>query len=234
MTFEIQRLGPTDLGLLLDLQDQVHAAQPDPSTFQLSTPEFLEYCLAAGGRCYRAVHRGESVGYRIVYFPRDRPFNLAKDTTLPAAEYPTVAHCDTIGVLPAWRGHGLARRMNARALADLADTGTRHLFATSAPSNPHGVRALVEAGFRTIGLVEKFGGKLRFLLYRPYPSPWPPPTGPGPNESAERVVPLADTEALTYAHAAGWVGSDVRLDAPGGPALRMLRCPLPVVPRARG
>lgn len=230
MTIGIQRLGPADLGLLLDLQEKIHAAQPDPDTFQRSTPEFLAYCLADGGRCYRAVHGDETVAYRIVYFPRERPFNLAIDTTVPAAEYGTVAHFDTIGVLPDWRGHGLARRLNSRALTDLADTGTRHILATSAPTNPYGVRALTEAGARAIGVVEKFGGKLRLLFYRPYPQAWPaaPATGAQPVAAARRHVALVDTAALVDAFRQGWVGDGVRFAASGAADLRMVRSCLPV------
>src|SRR5436309_2157385 len=76
MTFDVHRLGPEDLGLLLGLQERVHSALADPSVFQTSTPEFIAYCLADGGRCYGVVHGGETVAYRMVYFPRDRAFNL--------------------------------------------------------------------------------------------------------------------------------------------------------------
>jgi hypothetical protein len=48
----------------------------------------------------------------MVCFPRDRDFNLAKDTPLPPSECARVAHWDTIAVLPEWRDHGLARLMN--------------------------------------------------------------------------------------------------------------------------
>ncbi|MEU2389512.1 GNAT family N-acetyltransferase [Streptomyces sp. NPDC007369] len=226
MTFDVQRLGPADLGLILDLQDRVRAALPDPSVFQTSTPEFIAYCLADGGRCYRVVHDGEPVAYRMVYFPRDRAFNLARDTTLPAAQYDAVAHWDTVAVLPEWRGHGLARLMNVRALGDLADTGVRHVFATSSPANPHGVRTLAEAGFHPVGLVEKFGGKLRFLLYRPYPQPWPAPTADRA-EPAERVVAFSDTGELARAFRDGWSGAGLRFDGRAGARLRMLRRPLP-------
>jgi GNAT superfamily N-acetyltransferase len=249
--FDVQRLGPADLGMILDLQDRIRSALPDPSVFQTSTPEFIAYCLADGGRCYRVVYEGEPVAYRMVYFPRDRAFNLAKDTTLPASRYEAVAHWDTVAVLPAWRGHGLARLMNARALRELTDTGIRHVFSTSSPANPHGVRTLMEAGFQPVGLVEKFGGKLRFLLYRPYPQPWPDPPaappgpGPGPAHAGpeERLIAFSAADELAQAFRDGWSSAGLRFDEPadlGGPVrrgparLRMVRRPLPfrlVAPR---
>lgn len=220
MTFRVRRLGPADLGLLLDLQDRIHAGLPDKSTFQTSTPEFVSYCLADGGRCYGVGHKKETVAYRIVYFPRDRDFNLAKDSALPTAEHDWVAHWDTIAVLPEWRGYGLARLMNSTALSELAGTPFRHLFATSSPRNPHGVRSLVDAGFRPIRLLVKFGGKLRFLCYRPTPHGWD--TTP----AAARSVPMSATGELDQAFTAGWVGAGVEF--PGtGPRLRLERRPLP-------
>lgn len=246
MTFDVRRLGPGDLELLLGLQERIASALPDPGIFQTSTPEFIAYCLGDGGRCYGVLHHGETVAYRIVYFPRDRPFNLAKDSALPPEEHTAVGHWDTVAVLPGWRGHGLARLMNARALADVADladgadgadgvdgpdaadgsdTGIRHLFATSSPLNPHGVRTLSEAGFQPIGIVRKFGGKLRFLLYRPNPQGWPP----APAGTPERTVPFPDIGALEEAFRDGWTGAgiDFDVDGPGPARLRMHRRPPP-------
>ncbi|GAA0343772.1 GNAT family N-acetyltransferase [Streptomyces blastmyceticus] len=223
MTFDVRRLGPGDLGLLLDLQERVGSALPDPSVFQTSTPEFIAYCLADGGRCYGVVRDGETVAYRIVYFPRDREFNLAKDTALPPAEYHRVGHWDTVAVLPEWRGFGLARLMNTRALAELADADIRHLFATSSPANPHGVRTLLEAGFQPVALVRKFGGRLRFLLYRPSPARWPAAPGGLP----ERTVACSATGELERAFQEGWTGTGIVLGEPGHPRLRMRRLPLP-------
>ena len=168
---KIRKLGPADLDLILTLQEQIVSGLDDKRIFQRSSPEFISYCLHQGGRCY-AIKNGEAVAYRMIYFPRDRQFNLCVDVALPLAERPFVAHWDTIAVLPDWRGLGCSRKFNARALEDLADTDMRHLFATSSPHNPYGTRALMEAGFRPIKLVVKFGGNLRFLFYRPYPGEW--------------------------------------------------------------
>jgi GNAT superfamily N-acetyltransferase len=217
----IRQLGIADLELILDLQSRIHAALPHESVFQLSTREFIAYCLSDGGRCYGATWRGETVAYRMVYFPRAREFNLAKDTALPPSEHGRVAHWDTIAVLPAWRGFGISRLLNARALTDLARTDIRHLFATSSPRNSHGVRTLLATGFRPIRMVEKFGGKLRFLLYRPYPAEWGPPEDDG-----LLMLDLRATKELAAAFEAGWAGSAITIGA-GGSWLSMRRHSLP-------
>jgi ribosomal protein S18 acetylase RimI-like enzyme len=221
--FDIQRLGPDDLGLILDLQTRVVSSLADKNLFQPSTPEFISYCLADGGRCYGVLHGSETVAYRMVYFPRDREFNLAKDSALPAAEHHHVGHWDTIAVLPQWRGNGLARILNARALADLAQTDIRHLFATSSPHNPHGVRTLLETGFRQVKLVRKFGGKLRFLFYRPHPEEWPPT----PDRAEERLVAPSAIDDLEQAFREGWTGVGITVDGPNTVHFRMTRQPLP-------
>ncbi|MFJ3303895.1 GNAT family N-acetyltransferase [Streptomyces sp. NPDC086549] len=221
--FDIRPLGPADLGLVLDMQERISSSLMEKDIFQTSTPEFISYCLADGGRCYGVSYGRETVAYRMVYFPRDREFNLSRDTSLPPSEYRHVGHWDTIAVLPEWRGHGLARLMNARALADLAGTDIRHLFATSSPKNPHGVRSLIEAGFRPVDLVRKFGGKLRFLFYRPSPGGWAAASGGG----TEASVPLSSTDELERAFQDGWTGIRVAHDERGVAHLRMKRQPLP-------
>ncbi|AXK31840.1 GNAT family N-acetyltransferase [Streptomyces armeniacus] len=221
--FRLRPLAPADLGLILDLQERVRSSLDDPGIFQLSTPEFVSYCLGGGGKCYAVTHGAETVAYRIVYFPRGRDFNLAKDTPLPSAEYPYVGHWDTVAVLPEWRGHGLARLMNARALADLSETEIRHLFATSSPNNPHGVRSLLETGFRPFRLVRKFGGRLRFLFYRPTPADWPAM----PDGGDERHIGLDAVSELERAFDAGWTGTGIEHHERDGASLRMRRCPLP-------
>lgn len=220
--FEVVRLTPADTGLILELQEKVCAGLADATVFQPSSPEFISYCLAAGGRCYGVRRGGETVAYRIVYFPQDREFNLARDSALPPGEYPLVAHWDTVAVLPAWRGHRLAALMNTTALADMAVTRYRHLFATSAPANPHGVRTLIAAGFRPVKVVRKFGGRLRFLLYRPNPGGWPPA---GPRQ-ARREIPLDATDELSHAFSSGWVGTAVETAGPAG-CLTLAREPVP-------
>ncbi len=234
--FAVERLGPQALGLLLDLQERIHSGLPDPSVFQRSSAEFLSYCLADGGRCYAVRHRGDTVAYRIVYFPRDREFNLAKDVPLPPREYAHVAHWDTIAVLPEWRGHRLSALMNTRALTDLEETGIRHLFATSSPRNPHGVRSLIGAGFRPVRLVEKFGGNLRFLFYRPFPGGWDPAQDDAAHgthdDTGAKLLALSATGDLRAAFASGWIGTGIHMGAAtatngGAPRLRMRRRPLP-------
>ncbi|MDC0773762.1 GNAT family N-acetyltransferase [Streptomyces sp. HD] len=225
--FTLRRLGPADLGLLLDLQERIRSSLPDPDVFQTSTPEFISYCLADGGRCYGVSHESAAVAYRMVYFPRDRDFNLAKDTALPPSEYALVAHWDTIAVLPEWRGHGLARLLNSRALSDVASLDVRHLYATSSPKNPHGIGSLMRAGFRPVRLVRKFGGKLRLLFYRPTPAPWTS----GRSGEPERSVPLSAINELEEVLRDGWIGIRLTDDDRLGPCLSLRRHSLPFVDR---
>lgn len=218
--FEIRRLGAENVGLILEMQERIYSELPDKSVFQRSTVEFISYCLGHGGRCYGVQHHGETIAYRMVYFPRNRAFNLAKDVRIPLEEYHRVAQWDTIAVLPEWRGNGLSGLMNTRALADLADTGMRHLLATSSPRNPHGIRSLIKAGFRPIQIKLKFGGKLRLLFYRPFPDGWP-----DVDPTVIEEVSLSATSELRTAFRGGWVGKDVRIEGSTSKLL-IQHCPL--------
>ena len=200
--FTLRYLEPVDLELILEMQQQISEDLLDPSVFQTSTSEFIAYCLDGGGRVYGVSHGERTVAYRIVYYPRDRNFNLARYSSLPAEQHGCVAQWDTIGVLPEWRGNGLVRLLNTQALADVARSEFRHLFATTSPANPSGIRAMFSAGFRAMRLFERFEGRLRFLGYRRAQSPWPAPD----TDSAHRSIPLGATDELRDALAQGWVG----------------------------
>ncbi|MFK3672302.1 GNAT family N-acetyltransferase [Leifsonia aquatica] len=187
------------------MQEVIYDGLSDKSTFQRSTSEFVAYCLTDGGACFGVfAPDGSLVAYRLSYFPRDREFNLGAGR-VPPSEYAYVAHMDTTAVLPSWRRHGLANQLNAKVLKALRGTEVRHLFATASPFNPNSVRALLNTGLRTIDMIEKFGGKLRLLFYRPFPDEWEDLAEGGP----EWHVPLSDVSALKKLMSVGAIGMKV-------------------------
>ena len=203
--FTFRRLRTGDFHLIIDMQQQIYESLHDKDTFQLSTAEFISYCLDGGGFIYSAHHADSIVGYRIIYLPRERDFNLSRDIPLPRPEQLKVAHFDTVAVLPQWRGFGLSRSLSDLALSGLASTDVRHLFATTSPRNPYSLIQLIAAGFRPVRLGVKFGGKTRILCYRPYPEMWLA----ADSDLDARLVPLTATEDLVAAFRAGWVGFGV-------------------------
>lgn len=222
---DLRLLCADDIEHVLDVQDRIRSALDDEDLFPPSTRRFVAHCLAGGGFLYGGFHDGELVGYRIVHLPREHEFTLARHIPLPAGEWPRVAHFDTVAVLPEWRGHGISGVLNRRALADLRDREFRHVLATSSPRNPHGIRQLMAAGFRPVRFVERVGGTIRLLSYRPLPHGWPDVDG----DSPERVVPLSDLLSLAAVLRSGWVGHEVIPDTDGF-RLRVRRHPAPYLP----
>jgi hypothetical protein len=119
----------------------------------------------------------------------------------------------------------LRRRVRAadHRVPDGLRTEVRHLFATSSPVNPHGVRTLLETGFQPVALLRKFGTRLRFLLYRPSPDSRPAP----PAGQPERTVACSATKELEDAFRDDWTGTGIILDDPAQPRLQMQRLPFP-------
>ena len=122
-----------------------------------------------------------------------------------------------MAVLPRWRGFSLSRALNQQALSALRETDIRHLFATSSPRNPYGLRQLMAVGFRSVRLGVKFGGKMRVLSYRPFPEDMAPAAA----DLGERSIPLTATTNLDVAFRTGWVG--VGVETSGTDSLMRLR-----------
>ncbi|MBC9008946.1 GNAT family N-acetyltransferase [Acetobacter sicerae] len=108
---------------------------------------------------------GRLVGYRFVYFPRDRAFNLARGR-LANNELAYVAHLDTTCFVPEWRGKGLGKFLAHTALSEVQKLGLHHVFATVAPNNIASMRAMFASGLEIIDFDPDFKGKERYIFYR--------------------------------------------------------------------
>ena len=90
-------------------------------TLELNTAYFyLIFCSDFGQTCLIAQQNHQIAGVLVGYRP---------------PKHPDTAFCWQIGVLPAWRGQGLARRMLEAWLALPANQDARWLTATVAASN---------------------------------------------------------------------------------------------------
>jgi len=198
---EIRSLDLSHLEDILEIQDKVIEALPKKEVLQPSTREFEIYCLTGGGICLGAFceETGKLIAYRIAYFPMDREFNLARGY-VPDTEVEKVAHLDTTAVLPEWRRRGLADQLNFEMMECLKVSGMKHLFCTVSPYNPGSMFAIIKTGSRPIKLINIFGGKLRFLCYRPLPNEWPVA------DAEEKRVFWDDLDSLKSYLSKGFIG----------------------------
>ena len=67
-----------------------------------------------------------------------------------------------ISVSPAWRGHGLQRRLIMQRMAMAPENAV--LFSTAAPANRHSWNNLLECGFHVRAITDQYCGHTRYLM----------------------------------------------------------------------
>jgi hypothetical protein len=89
------------------------------------------------------------------------------DVGLPHTALEKVANFQMVCVHPYFRGNGLALRMNRLSLDQLREHGTyEHICATVSPHNIWNLDILLKSGFHIRNLKPKYGGKMRYIMYR--------------------------------------------------------------------
>lgn len=151
---------------IMDLQDLIVRELNDPDLFHPDSIHFIRDRIRKKGRIIGIIFEKKLIAYRIISFPGSDPDNLGIDLELPEHELQKVAHLEFFVVHPAYRGDALQLKALPAAISVLHDFGYEHLCATVSPKNYPAVSNLLKGGFVIKGLKEKYGGKLRYILYQ--------------------------------------------------------------------
>lgn len=92
--------------------------------------------------------------------------NLGRDLDWPADVLEKCAHIDSVCVRPAFRGHGLQKRLGILAEQRLKEMGIERLLATVHPENAASLRSMLTLGFRIGTTNIKYGGLPRHVLLK--------------------------------------------------------------------
>ncbi|MFZ5570799.1 MAG: hypothetical protein ACOZF0_10360 [Thermodesulfobacteriota bacterium] len=131
--------------------------------------EFMKRHVRAQGRIFGVIVDERVVAFRNIFFPEpeDTEWNLGINLGFSRTDLVSVVNFQMVCVHPDFRGNNLALRMNLQALRYLRAARThRHVCATVSPYNYWNVRVLLESGFVIRNIKPKYGGKLRFIVYR--------------------------------------------------------------------
>ena len=163
-TIRFAVLGPGDVDAVLALHLAATGAVGRSDLIKPEDRGFFERMLGEEGRVIGAFRARELTGYGVlqVHLPPSedaRPYFGLKPSD-------PLAKLAGAGVRPDRWGGGLHDEFIARRVAEGARLGITHLYATSAPGNGPSWANLMGGGFAVRALVEKYGGHLRFLLYR--------------------------------------------------------------------
>lgn len=209
-----EALGPADVDRVFALHLAAIAAS-EPGLVKPEDRDFFVRILGGEGRALGAFRDGRLVGYGILQVDLPPSEDARPYLGIPPAQ--GLAKLAGAGVLPEERGAGLHDLFIDWRVAEGARLGIAHLYATAAPGNRNSWANLMAGGFAVAGLVEKYGGALRYLLHRRADAPTAiraaePPAEPG----AGLWIPCADPDAQRAALARGRLGLRWRPRAAGG------------------
>lgn len=170
----LTRLGEEYLPQVMGLQSLILKNLRHPDLMAPISADFMREHFEERGFILGILVDRCLIAYRIVYFPRsqDKEFNMGFDMGLSETQRSKVANLQMVCVHPDYRGNSLALKLNRIALRLLSEQRIyRHVFATVSPFNVWNLRILIKNSFRIARLKNKYGGKLRYIVYQNLQNP---------------------------------------------------------------
>ncbi|MFL5260465.1 MAG: GNAT family N-acetyltransferase [Hyphomicrobiales bacterium] len=157
-------LTPGDLDAIFSLHLEALAAVGRPELVKPESKEFFERMLAGAGRVIGASRDGALIAYGVLQF--DLPSSEDARPLLALDSGDDLAKLAGASVHPSVWGKGLHDALIGRRIEEAGRLAIRHLYSTSAPGNARSWANLLDRGFCVRGIIEKYGGHLRYVLYR--------------------------------------------------------------------
>ncbi|MBK8175645.1 MAG: hypothetical protein IPK66_10395 [Rhodospirillales bacterium] len=213
---ELRFVRPDELGALVALHRLVHANLESKEVFRFDSETFMQQHLGRRGRTVGAFTDGMLIGYAAISFPGDDADNLGRDLPLPDDELAYVADYDGSAVHPAFRGNRLQQKLTDIRHDYALLNGRFHILGTVSPINPVSLGNFLAMGCRVRNIKRKYGGDLRFIIYRDLRD-----AAPQPLESTTFVdVVLTDENRHARLLHLGFQGFRV-VESAQGPSLRL-------------
>ncbi len=157
-----------------ELQDIIARNLPDKEIFRLTTIQELKELLEQQ-KSVIGVHADDClIAYNIISIPGEDEDNFGADIGISSEELAKVAHLKAVVVHPNFRGHGLQRKLARIHLEVLRDAGYEHVCSTVSPKNCISIENHLANGFVIKGLKVKYGGWLRYIMYKNIYKPFRP------------------------------------------------------------
>ena len=175
LPYAVVPLGEAHLPVVMALQECIIQNLGQPDLLQPFSCDFMRQHMGRRGMVLGVFAEGRLVAFRNIYFPDplDEEWNLGLDLALPKEALEKVANLQMVCVHPRFRGNGLALKMNQISLGLLRQSSTHpHVCATVSPYNVWNLPILLGTGFRVAKLKNKYGGKLRYILYQDLNKPY--------------------------------------------------------------
>lgn len=161
----IRLLTKNDFAAYRELDDEIIASLDNKNIYRANTDEFARNCIyQTKGFCTGCFVNQTLVAYCMTYIPKGSPKNLGLDMKLSKQLLPKVAHLDSIGVKPNFRGNGIQQiciRINNNISLQ---QGYPLLFTTVHPNNIASLRSFTKIEWMIVKIKKKYGGKWRCIL----------------------------------------------------------------------
>ena len=204
--YNIISLEEKHLPFVMALQEVIVKNLGSPDLLQSFSYDFMKQHMGSKGFVLGVFVGNRLAAFRNVYYPDpwDREWNLGLDIGLTGARLCHVVNLQMVCVHPRFRGNALAMKMNQIALGMLRERGTHHhVCATVSPYNIWNIPVLLANGFYIVTLKEKYGGKLRYVVYQDLRKPLLF------DDNSSEQVSLADLESQKKILAKGLYGTDL-------------------------
>ena len=169
MKFKIEHAKQTDGALFADTIFRVHENMEHKEWFAIDNEEYMTHMLQEGngiGYLAKEVETDNLAAVFLVTFPGNSDDNLGRDIGLSEEELNDVAHMDTVGVFPEYRGNRLQYRLMQNAENELREKGYRYLMCTVHPDNPYSRKNVIDQGYEPVKKALKYGGFLREIFVK--------------------------------------------------------------------
>ena len=154
---------PSDLEVVLELNQSVYDSLADKSLLRLNSTEMIASCLAEPNVTMGAWYGDKLVAIGILYVPQIEDEDLShyvENAVFPAANQKLYL------VDAAYRGQGLQRKI-IRLIEDIArQRGFAILCTTIAPHNTFSISNFIAEGYTYSTTVVKYGGLKRNIYYK--------------------------------------------------------------------
>lgn len=169
MEFSIERACLSEYQALADVIQTVWKGIERKDWFVADEPESIRCLLEEEkGIAFKAIEKntGTMAGVLIVAMYGKGEENLGYDAGLPKEDLDTVAHVESVAVLPEYRGFKLQDLLMQEAEKELTLSGFRYLMCTIHPDNIYSKANAASQGYKVVMTKEKYGGYIRDILMK--------------------------------------------------------------------
>lgn len=164
--YEMRFLNKDSLHELVSLQNLIGENLTEPEIFRLHDKKDFKDIFQSEHSVIGVATAYGLVGYSIIRIPGTAEDNLGRDIKLAKEEHTKVAHLQATAVHPLFRGNGLQQKLARAHLDELEKMGYNHVCCTVSPRNPTSLANIMSCGFVIKGLVPKFEGWWRYIMYK--------------------------------------------------------------------